>query len=181
MDLTEKVTASEYKFNGRIINLRVDSVELPDGSCSTREIVEHNGGVGVLAITDSGDILTVKQYRSPYAQVVCEIPAGKLERGEDPLECGKRELKEETGATAQKWLSLGKLYPSPGYCGEVIHLFLATELSFGDCRPDEDEFLEAECIEFDKAVEAVLNGQIRDAKTQVAILKAKLLKERNEL
>ena len=126
MEMTEKTLSSEYKYNGRIINTRVDTVLLPDGRQSKREIIEHSGGVGVIAVTEEGKIALVRQYRHPYGEIIYEIPAGKLEKGEQPLDCGKRELEEETGFTADNWQSLGQIYPSPGYCAEVIHIFLAT-------------------------------------------------------
>ncbi len=100
-----------------------------------------------------------------------ELPAGKLTPGEDPLECGKRELREETGATASLYEPLGQLYPSPGYCGEIIHMYYASDLQFGEMNPDEDEFLEVERIPLEKAVDMILNGEIRDSKTQAAVLK----------
>ena len=181
MELFEKTVSSEYKFKGRIINLRYDRVELPDGHVSSREVVEHGGGVGIVALTDDGEVLLVKQYRHPYAEVVTEIPAGKLEKGEDPLVCGKRELKEETGATAENWRSLGRVYPSPGYCSEIIYVYLATGLDFGEAQPDEDEFLEPLKLPLEKAVEAVLGGELPDAKTQAGIMKAKLLLDKGEL
>ena len=107
MDMIERTTATEYKFKGRILNTRVDDVLLPDGSEGKREIIEHSGGVGVIALTDDNCICLVRQYRHPYGEVIYEIPAGKRETGEEPLTCGKRELSEEAGYTAEKWLSLG--------------------------------------------------------------------------
>ena len=114
-------------------------------------------------------------------EIVTELPAGKLEKGEDPFEAGKRELKEETGATAQKYVDLGKLYPTPGYCGEIIHMYLATELEFGEQNPDEDEFLEVYKIPLAKAVEMVMNGEIRDSKTQTMILKIHIMKQEGKI
>ncbi len=176
MNLTEKTTAQSTRFQGHIINLRVDDVELPNGNPATREVVEHPGGVCVAALTDQQELLFVRQFRYPYKEVLLELPAGKLDRGgEDPLEAGKRELREETGAVAASYRSLGRLYPSPGYCDEIIHLFFAEDLAFGDSDPDEDEFLECERIPLDRAVEMVLNNEITDAKTQVAILKVAAL------
>ncbi len=111
-----------------------------------------------------------------------EIPAGKRDSAaEEPLLCGKRELKEETGATAKKFIPLGELYPTPGYCGEIIWMFAATGLDFGQTCPDEDEFLEVEKIPLNKAVEMILNGEIKDAKTQAAVLKLKILKENGSI
>ncbi len=175
MEMTEKTLSSEYKFNGRIINTRVDTVELPDGSRSKREIIEHNGGVGVLAVTDDGRVALVRQYRHPYGEVIYEIPAGKLEQGEEPLICGKRELYEESGFTAENWRSLGIVYPTPGYCAEKIHVFLATDLHSGDSNPDEGEFLECELMPVERAVDMVMSGEIRDAKSQIALLKAQVI------
>ena len=171
MELYEKTLEQTYVHRGRIINLRVDKAELPNGQTCTREVVEHSGGVTVAALTDENELLFVKQYRYPYSEVVLELPAGKLEPGEDPFKAGIRELKEEAGATAAKYIDLGKYYPSPGYCGEVIQLYGATELTFSEQDLDEDEFLEVERIPLMKAVEMVLNNEIPDGKTQTAVLK----------
>jgi ADP-ribose pyrophosphatase len=181
MDLTEKQISFEYKFKGKIVNLRVDDALLPNGTTAKREIVEHNGGVCVAPLDDEYNLYFVKQFRYPYMEIVTELPAGKLEKGEDPFEAGKRELKEETGATAQKYVDLGKLYPTPGYCGEIIHMYLATELEFGEQNPDEDEFLEVYKIPLAKAVEMVMNGEIRDSKTQTMILKIHIMKQEGKI
>ena len=180
MNLTEKQLTKEYIFKGKIINVRRDTALIPDGSTAIREVVEHNGGVCVIALTDNNEILFVKQFRYPYMEEVLEIPAGKRDSlNEDPLECGKRELKEETGATAKRFIDLGKLYPTPGYCGEIIWMFAALDLDFGDCDPDDDEFLEISKIPLDKAVEMVMKGELKDAKTQTAILKLKYMLNNN--
>lgn len=171
MNLTEKALTQSYKYNGRILNLRVDDVLLPNGQTAVREVIEHNGGVCILALTEQDEVLLVRQYRHPYQEIVTELPAGKINKGEDPLLCGKRELQEETGASAQNYQSLGVMYPSAGYCGEIIHLYLATDLSFGSLSPDEDEFLEVERRPFHQLLEDVLRGDIPDAKTQIAVLK----------
>ena len=182
MKLREKQLEAEYIYKGKIINVRRDKALLPNGTEALREVVEHPGGVTVAALTDKDEVLFVRQFRYPYEEVILEIPAGKRDsRDEAPLECGKRELREETGAVAEKYISLGELYPTPGYCGEVIYMFAATGLSFGDCDPDEDEFLEVERIPLEKAVEMVLSGEIKDAKTQTAILKLKLLRDSGEI
>lgn len=182
MNLEEKQLTSEYIYNGKIIKLRRDTALLPNGKTSTREVIEHNGGVCVAALTDSDEVLFVKQFRYPYMEIVTEIPAGKRDgKDEDPLACGKRELKEETGAEAESFIPLGKLYPSPGYCGEVIWMFAATGLSYGEQHPDDDEFLSVEKIPLEKAVQMILSGKITDAKTQAAVLKLKLLKDRGEI
>lgn len=181
MDMIEKVTATRYEFKGRIINTRVDDVLLPDGSTSNREIVEHNGGVGIIALDSNDCICLVRQYRHPYGEVIYEIPAGKLEKGEQPLLCGQRELREETGYTAADWVDLGVVYPTPGYCAEKIYVFLATHLTMGEIQLDEGEFVECESIPLQKAKQMVMAGQIRDAKTQIAILKLAAFKEAKQI
>lgn len=176
MNLTEKTLDVEYMYKGKIINLRRDSVELPDGNNALREVVEHPGGVCVLPLTNDQEILFVRQFRYPYKEELLEIPAGKRNSpDEDPLECGKRELEEETGAVAQNFVSLGELYPTPGYVNEVIYMYLATDLAVGEAHCDDDEFLNVEKIPFDKALEMVLNSKLKDAKTQTAILKAAII------
>ena len=178
MNLEEKQLKAEYIYKGKIINLRSDEALLPNGNIALREVVEHPGGVCVAALTDNDEILMVRQFRYPYNEIVLEIPAGKRDsKNELPLECGKRELKEETGATAQKFFDLGELYPTPGYCGEIIWLYGATGITFGDTNPDEDEFLTVEKIPLDKCVEMIMAGEIKDAKTQTAVLKLKYLKD----
>ena len=181
MNLEEKQLNAEYIYKGRIINLRKDTALLPNGNEAIREVIEHPGGVCVAALTDNNEILMVRQFRYPYGEVVLEIPAGKRDsKTEAPIDCGKRELKEETGAIAETIIPLGELYPTPGYCGEIIWLFGAKGLTFGETNPDEDEFLEVERIPLEKAVEMILSGEIKDAKTQAAVLKVKLLVDRNE-
>lgn len=175
MKLFEKTLAKNYIHNGKIINLRVDEVELENGKHTIREVVEHHGGVCVAALDENGLLLMVKQFRYPYGEVLLEIPAGKLEKGEDPKECGKRELEEETGYTAEKLTDLGKLYPTPAYVDEVIHMYYAEKLSKTAQHLDADEFLSVERIPLEQAVKMVLNGEIRDAKTQVVVLKLKEL------
>ena len=175
MDLTEKTLSSEKIYDGHILHVRRDTIELPDGSRGYREVVDHYGGVCILALDDENRVLMVSQYRYPYEKVLREIPAGKLEYGEDPTQAAIRELKEETGAIAGDFRPLGELYPSPGYCGEVIRMYLARELTFGETHLDKDEFLNLERVPFDQLVEEVLSGGIRDAKTIAAVLKGKLL------
>ena len=182
MNLQEKQLSSEYKFKGRIINLRQDTVMLPNGNTATREVIEHPGGVCVAALTDRDELLFVRQWRYPYEEETLEIPAGKRDHlNEDPLECGKRELQEETGAIAKNYLDLQPLYPTPGYINEVIYCFLATDLTFGEQNTDEDEFLDVLRIPLEKAVEMVLSGEIKDAKTQIAVLKVKTLRDAGKI
>lgn len=178
MNLTEKQLAKKYVYNGKIINLRVDDALLPNGKTALREVVEHPGGVCVAALTDQDEILLVKQFRYPYMEEILEIPAGKRDSKEEaPLECGKRELREETGAVAGEFVFLGELYPTPGYCDEVIYIYAAKNLTFGETDPDDDEFLDVIKMPFNAALERVLSGEIKDAKTQTAVLKLKILKD----
>ena len=175
MKLTEKTIQSKTVFDGRILRVIHDDVELPDGTKSKREVVRHPGGVCVAALDSDNCLLFVRQFRYPYSEVVLELPAGKLEKGSTPLENGKRELLEETGAEGYSYISLGQVYPTPGYTDEIIHLYACKISGQGESRPDEGEFLNAEKIPLNKAVEMVLNNQIPDAKTQIAVLKTAML------
>ena len=172
MELYEKKLTSKQIFDGKVVKLFVDTVELPDGSEAIREIVRHPGAVCVIPVTKDMDVVTVKQYRYAFEQIMLEIPAGKLEPGEDPFEAVKRELEEESGVVAGKIEYLGEIFTTVAIFDEKIHLYLATELEFKDAHPDEDEFLEVENIPLEKLYEMVMNGEIKDAKTQIAILKA---------
>lgn len=181
MKLFEKTLTSETKFEGRIIKVLRDTVELENGKTSAREVVCHNGGVCVAALTEQNELLLVRQFRYPYKEVLLELPAGKLEKGEDPFEAVKREQMEETGTTGENYISLGKLYPSPGYCGEIIRIWACRVAEKGEMHLDEGEFLEVERIPLDKAVEMVLNNEIPDSKTQVGILKTAALVKAGKL
>ena len=172
MELNEKTVNKNYIYNGKIINLRRDDALLPNGKECIREVVEHPGGVCIAALTDENELFFVRQFRYPYMDVLLELPAGKLEKGEDPLESGKRELLEEAGCIAEEYVSLGKFYPSCGYTDEIIYLYLAKNLSFASQNLDEDEFLNVEKIPLEKAVQMVLSNGIPDGKTQAAVLKA---------
>lgn len=178
MHLEEKTLSSEQKFDGKIVKLFVDEVELEDGRKSFREVIKHPGGVCVLPLEEDGTVLFVRQFRYPHQKVLMEIPAGKLEYGENHRECGLRELREETGCTCERFDYLGNLIPTPAYCGEVIHMYLARGLNHGEQKLDAGEFLDIIKIPLDKAVEMVMNNEIEDSKTQIAILKTKLLLER---
>lgn len=175
MDLTEKTLNEKTIYNGRIIRLHVDNVELPDGTKSTREVVEHNGGVCVAALTNENELLFVRQFRYPYHCELDELPAGKLEKGEDPLSAGLRELEEECGVKANNVRSMGKLYPTVAYCSEVIHLYLATDLVESHQHLDDEEFLSVKRIKLCDAVKMVMDGSIKDAKTQALVLKTAVL------
>lgn len=181
METKETPIAQEYKYEGKIINLRVDKAMLPNGKQATREVVEHPGGVTVAALTDNNEVVLVSQFRYPYMLDLLETPAGKLEKGENPFCAGVRELKEETGATAERYFDLGKFFPSPGYCGEIIHLYAATGLEFFEQNLDDDEFVNIKKIQLDKAVEMILNGEVKDGKTQAVILKLDALLKMNKL
>jgi ADP-ribose pyrophosphatase len=172
MELYEKKLTSKQIFDGKVVKLFVDTVELPDGSEAIREIVRHPGAVCVIPVTKDMDVVTVKQYRYAFEQIMLEIPAGKLEPGEDPFEAVKRELEEESGAVAKKIEYLGEIFTTVAIFDEKIHLYLATELEFKNAHPDEDEFLEVETIPLSELYNMVMDGDIKDAKTQIAILKA---------
>lgn len=182
MSLEEKQLSYEYLYEGKIVKLRRDTAALPNGKEALREVVEHPGGVCVAALTENDEILLVRQFRYPYFEAVLEIPAGKRDRADEaPIDCGIRELKEETGAVAEKIISLGQLYPTPGYCNEIIWMYAATGLKFEAQSLDEDEFLSVERVPFEKAIEMILSGEIKDAKTQAALLKLKLLRDSGRL
>ncbi len=177
MKLREKKLSGEKIFEGKIISLHKDKVLLPNGSTAEREVVEHHGGVSAVALTETHEIYLVSQFRYPNGTVLTETPAGKLEAGEEPLEAIKRELKEEIGVEAENYYSLGIFNPTPAYCSEVIHLYLATGLTEGEQNLDEDEFLNVEKVPIEEAVRMVLDGEITDGKTQALILKTFMLLE----
>ena len=155
MELMEKTVESKTLFEGHIVTLKLDRAQLPNGSLASREVVEHPGGVAVLPLDAEGRVIMVRQYRYPLHNTLLELPAGKLEKGEDHRVCGIRELQEEVGITADEVIYLGGLYLSPGYSNEVLHLYLARGLHQGECHPDEDEFLEIERVPFDKLLDKI--------------------------
>ena len=171
----EKRLSSETKFEGRVISVTLDRVELENGGTSTREVVRHHGGAGVAALNDEGEIYLVRQYRYALDRELIEIPAGKLEKGEDPFEAAKRELGEECGLTADNYISLGQFFPTVGYDTEVIYTWVATVLHKTQMHLDADEFLTPDRVPLDKAYEMVMSGEIRDGKTIAGILKLKAL------
>ena len=146
MDLTERTLSSREIFRGRVVRLRVDDVALPNGHTSVREVVDHPGGVCILALDDQGRAAVVRQYRYVFSRVMTELPAGKREPGEEPAVTARRELWEEVGAEAEEWMDLGAMIPSPGCYGETLYLYLARGLRFDVQHPDEDEFLELEWV-----------------------------------
>lgn len=175
MELTEKTLSRRDIFEGKVVSLHVDTVELPDGTTSIREVVEHVDGVAVLALDEDNKVLTVTQYRYVFAKPMLELPAGKLDGGEEPRIGALRELKEETGAVPETLESLGKIVLSPGCFGETLHLFLARGLHMGQQHLDEGEFLNVDRIPFDELYRRCMEGDVDDAKTVTAVLKAKLL------
>lgn len=175
MELNEKKIDSMSIFDGVILHVRKDTVELPNGNKATREYIHHNGAVCIIPITDNGEIILVKQFRYPIGRVVTEIPAGKLEVGEDRLEAAKRELEEETGYRAGKMEYIGEFLGSPAILEERITMYLATRLTKTETHPDEDEFIEVFTMPLEKAVEKVMANEFVDAKTQLCILKAYML------
>ena len=181
MDMTEKRLARQTVYEGKILHIHRDTVLLPNGDEAIREVAEHPGGVAIVAIDGNDCVLTVKQYRYVFSQIMEEIPAGKLEHGENPDSAALRELREETGAVPEHFTKLGSIIVSPGCYGEVLHLYLAEGLHFGETDPDEDEFLTLERTPFDEMVERVLRGEIEDAKTVCGILKVHTLRQQTRI
>lgn len=178
-NLAEVKTGSEEIFDGIILHVFKDTVQLPNGNPATREVIRHVGAVGVVPVTDDGKVIVEQQFRYPLDQVITEIPAGKLDSfAEDRLSAAKRELEEETGYTAKEWVELGDYYPTPAYCDERITLYLARGLAQGQRHLDEDEFLNFKAVPLADLVEDVMAGRITDGKTQVAIFKVARILEK---
>ncbi|MCY8801442.1 ADP-ribose pyrophosphatase [Bacillus spizizenii] len=169
--LEEKTISKEQIFSGKVIDLYVEDVELPNGKTSKREIVKHPGAVAILAVTEEGKIIMVKQFRKPLERAIVEIPAGKLEKGEEPEYTALRELEEETGYTAKKLAKITAFYTSPGFADEIVHVFLAEELSVLEEKRalDEDEFVEVMEVTLEDALKLVESREVYDAKTAYAI------------
>lgn len=174
MNFEEKTIDSKIIFKGKVVTVLKDDVELSNGKKSFREVVKHTGGVVILALKDT-KILMVKQFRYPLKQAILELPAGKLEIGEDPFFAAKRELEEETGYCANKWTDLGFVYTSPGYSDEKLYLYKAEDLEFTKCHPDEGEILEPLEFEINDVIKMVNNGEINDAKTLCALIRSGIL------
>ena len=172
MELEEKTLASRLMFDGVLLKLCRDEVELADGGRSVREVVHHPGGAAVVALDGDGNVYLERQFRYPYRKVVTEIPAGKLEEGEDPFDAIRRELKEEIGATAGRWDALGHIMPSVGYTDEFLYLYLARDLTFGETQWDQGEFLEPFKLPFAEALAWAADGRINDGKTTAALFRA---------
>lgn len=170
--LAEKQIDRREIYDGVILHVVRDSVTLPNGNTSGREMVLHNGAVAIVALTDKNELIMERQFRYPFDQVIWEIPAGKIDKGEtDPLNAAKRELAEETGIIAGKMTFIGDFYPSPAILSERIYLYLATDLSYGEVDLDEDEFLVVEHVPIEKVVDMIMDNRIPDGKTQAAVLK----------
>ncbi|HOK55166.1 MAG TPA: NUDIX hydrolase [Armatimonadota bacterium] len=172
MRLEEKTVDSKRIYDGRIVSLRIDTVRLPDGRHARREVVEHKGAVAIVPLLDSSKVVMVKQFRQPTGQVIIEIPAGTLDKPEEVDECAKRELIEEIGYSAGKLTKMFSTYLSPGYSDEMMHTFLAEDLTPAKSETDEDEFLEVITVELEDAVDMILTGEIKDAKTVCGLLMA---------
>jgi len=169
MDFTEKTLETREIFSGRIINVRVDTVSLPDGRRTTREVVEHSGAVAIVAVDDDNNIILVRQFRKPVEGVLLEIPAGTMEKDEEPLLCAKRELREETGFTAQHWKKILSYYSAPGFTDEYLHLYMASSLTEGEIELDNDEFVETIRMPLQEAYDLIFKGQITDGKSIIGI------------
>lgn len=165
----EKTIKSKAIFQGKILNLRVDTVILPDGREATREIVEHKGASAIVAIDDNNNIYMIGQYRKPIDEITLEIPAGIMEDGEEAIECAKRELQEETGLSAKNWEKVLSYYSAVGFCNELIHVYLASDLQKGEENPDQDEFLDIQCMPLEEAYQSIFTGKIIDGKSIIGI------------
>ena len=174
----EKTITSETLFEGRIFRVTRSKVLLENGKTSQREIVTHSGGAAILPLTDCGEVFLVRQFRYAFGQELLEIPAGKLEPGEDPESAARRELLEECGITAASITNLMPVYPTVGYDTEIIHMYLAQGLQRGEAQPDPGEFVTVEKLPLKDAVDMVLRGEIRDGKTVAALLKVHTLLNR---
>ncbi|BCS81204.1 NUDIX domain-containing protein [Anaerocellum diazotrophicum] len=174
MEFYEKTIDSTLIYDGSFISLKVDKVLLPNGNISQRAIVLHSGAAVVVPVDDDNNVILVKQFRKPIEKVIIELPAGKLDKGEDPLECAKRELEEETGYKAREFIKLTEIYTTPGFSNEVIHVYLATDLYRGEAHTDADEFVEVLKIKMTDAILMVKKGEIKDAKTIIGLLFANM-------
>ena len=179
-ELHEKILSEEQAWRGRILDVRNLEVELPNGRRTGRDVVRHPGAAAVVALTHTGKIVLVRQYRTALDRVTVEIPAGKLDPGEDPVECAKRELHEETGFKPGRIRYLTTIATSCGFCDELIHIYMATNLEFDGADPDDDEFVNVDLVPLSELIDAVLDGKIEDAKTVVGALACDAIAHRLE-
>ncbi len=174
-ELFEKQLTSKNVYNGKILDLYVDEVLLPNGNTSVREYIKHVGAACVVPVDDEGNVIVEKQFRYPFNTVLTEIPAGKLDSKQEPhLEAALRELKEETGYEAEEMIYLGEYYPTCAYSDETIHMYLAKGLRRGEQKLDDDEFVDVIKVPLKTLIEQIMAGEIKDGKTQTALLKAYL-------
>ncbi|EGT5419100.1 NUDIX hydrolase [Clostridioides difficile] len=173
MVLEEKTISSDRVYTGKVITLKVDTVEIPGQGYQKRELVEVGGAVGIVAITDDNKVVLVKQFRKPIEKPIFEIPAGKLEKNESPKECAERELKEETGYSAKNIKLIHKFFTSAGFSNEIMFVYLATGLTPGENNLDADEFLDVYEIELEETYNMVLKNDVEDAKTSIGLLLVK--------
>lgn len=179
MVFVEDSLSMDEVFSGRVFGVEVHTVRLHDGSSARREIVRHGGGACVVALDEQNRVSMVRQYRKAFERELLELPAGKLERGEDPMDCVRRELSEETGYAADHIELINTLYPSPGYCSEILYVYLATGLTPGAAHLDEGEHLSCESLPIDTLIDMIGRGEICDAKSVVGLLMTqKLLRDR---
>lgn len=173
MDFEEKIISTKDIYSGKIFDVKEHIVELPDATTGRRDVVLHNGGVGIIALDCDKQVFMVTQYRIAADAVMLEIPAGKLEKGEDPYDAAMRELSEETGYSTDSLIPLGEYYATPGYCSEKLTIFLATDLKYTGQHLDAGEFLNVKRYHIDTLYNMVMNNEIYDCKTAIAILKVK--------
>lgn len=181
MQHNEQQLDSKTIFEGRVIRLTLDTVRLENGNTATREVVHHGGGAGILALNQAGEVAMVRQFRYALGRELLEIPAGKVENGEDPMHTAMRELEEEIGCTAERLEPFGEVIPTCGYCTEIIWLFRAVGLRPSHQHLDADEFLSVEWLPFEAALALAQSGEIADSKTAVALLKADVLRQKGLL
>ena len=173
MEFFEEQLETKTVYEGLIVDIKRDIAQLQNGNKAEREVVLHPGGVCIVPITKDNKVLMVRQYRYPMEEELLEIPAGKLDEGEDPFECAVRELSEETGCRAGTYVDLGKMYPSPGFCRETLYVYLALDLEYGEAHLDHNELLSVEAIEIDELMDMIMDNKLPDAKSVIGIMKAK--------
>ena len=178
LGLYERCENVQGIFSGNVISVHQDDVILSNDKPATRECVDHPGGVGIICLNENDEVLLVRQFRYPYKEMIYEIPAGKLEKDEDPYDAALRELHEECGAVCEKLTPLGEIYPTPGYTNEIIRLYAAENPTFTEQKLDDDEFLQASTMKFSTLCAKVMSGEIKDAKTIIAVMKLKELRNK---